>query len=123
MTIAVGRAQNERGLFDALDDWLKRDRFVFVGWSWDCCYFPAPTYRHRWLANRHHLRHILVHPRFGKLLPRRSQLHHRRSIHPSQQPRTLPAVLVGPGSTVGPNPLVSNSAGCGPSSPSTVPSL
>ncbi|MDQ2096672.1 MAG: photosystem II D2 protein (photosystem q(a) protein), partial [Tychonema bourrellyi B0820] len=33
MTIAVGRAQNEQGIFDVLDDWLKRDRFVFVGWS------------------------------------------------------------------------------------------
>ncbi|MCC3493502.1 MAG: photosystem II D2 protein (photosystem q(a) protein), partial [Microcoleus sp. PH2017_16_JOR_D_A] len=33
MTIAVGRAENERGIFDVLDDWLKRDRFVFVGWS------------------------------------------------------------------------------------------
>ncbi|MGL5881704.1 MAG: photosystem II D2 protein (photosystem q(a) protein), partial [Synechococcus elongatus] len=33
MTIAVGRAPAERGWFDVLDDWLKRDRFVFVGWS------------------------------------------------------------------------------------------
>ncbi|MGB3238397.1 MAG: photosystem II D2 protein (photosystem q(a) protein), partial [Geitlerinemataceae cyanobacterium] len=33
MTIAVGRASVERGAFDVLDDWLKRDRFVFVGWS------------------------------------------------------------------------------------------
>ena len=32
MTIAVGSAQG-RGWFDTLDDWLKRDRFVFVGWS------------------------------------------------------------------------------------------
>ncbi|MDY6783994.1 MAG: photosystem II D2 protein (photosystem q(a) protein), partial [Cyanobacteriota bacterium] len=32
MTIAVGRAP-ARGWFDVLDDWLKRDRFVFVGWS------------------------------------------------------------------------------------------
>ncbi|MGA1133378.1 MAG: photosystem II D2 protein (photosystem q(a) protein), partial [Prochlorotrichaceae cyanobacterium] len=32
MTIALGRVQ-ERGWFDVLDDWLKRDRFVFVGWS------------------------------------------------------------------------------------------
>ncbi|OBQ28287.1 MAG: Photosystem II D2 protein, partial [Aphanizomenon flos-aquae MDT14a] len=32
MTIAVGRAPS-RGWFDVLDDWLKRDRFVFVGWS------------------------------------------------------------------------------------------
>jgi photosystem II P680 reaction center D2 protein len=33
MTIAMGRAQAQRGWFDVLDDWLKRDRFVFVGWS------------------------------------------------------------------------------------------
>ncbi|MCD8490243.1 MAG: photosystem II D2 protein (photosystem q(a) protein), partial [Desertifilum sp.] len=33
MTIAVGSAQSQRGWFDVLDDWLKRDRFVFVGWS------------------------------------------------------------------------------------------
>ena len=33
MTVAMGRAQASRGWFDVLDDWLKRDRFVFVGWS------------------------------------------------------------------------------------------
>jgi photosystem II P680 reaction center D2 protein len=33
MTIALGRAPATRGWFDVLDDWLKRDRFVFVGWS------------------------------------------------------------------------------------------
>ncbi|PHK20435.1 photosystem II D2 protein (photosystem q(a) protein) [Nostoc linckia] len=33
MTIAVGRAPSTRGWFDVVDDWLKRDRFVFVGWS------------------------------------------------------------------------------------------
>ena len=32
MTIAVGSAP-QRGWFDILDDWLKRDRFVFIGWS------------------------------------------------------------------------------------------
>ena len=32
MTIAIGQNQ-ERSLFDLVDDWLKRDRFVFVGWS------------------------------------------------------------------------------------------
>ena len=32
MTIAIGQNQ-ERGVFDLVDDWLKRDRFVFVGWS------------------------------------------------------------------------------------------
>ena len=24
---------NSLGWFDVLDDWLKRDRFVFIGWS------------------------------------------------------------------------------------------
>ena len=37
MTIALGQTQQtaleERGLFDLVDDWLKRDRFVFIGWS------------------------------------------------------------------------------------------
>jgi photosystem II P680 reaction center D2 protein len=32
MTIAIGQKQ-DRGIFDLMDDWLKRDRFVFVGWS------------------------------------------------------------------------------------------
>jgi photosystem II P680 reaction center D2 protein len=32
MTIAIGQNQ-ERGIFDLIDDWLKKDRFVFVGWS------------------------------------------------------------------------------------------
>ena len=32
MTIAIGQNQ-ERGLFDLVDDWLKKDRFVFIGWS------------------------------------------------------------------------------------------
>ena len=32
MAVSVGRLK-ERGVFDLADDWLKRDRFVFVGWS------------------------------------------------------------------------------------------
>jgi len=32
MTIAIGQEEG-RGWFDLIDDWLKRDRFVFVGWS------------------------------------------------------------------------------------------
>ena len=32
MTIAIGQNQ-DRSPFDLVDDWLKRDRFVFVGWS------------------------------------------------------------------------------------------
>eukprot|EP00974_Lingulodinium_polyedra_P077377 7491360-Lingulodinium_polyedra.AAC.1 len=34
MTIAIENEKlQERGLFDLVDDWLKRDRFVFIGWS------------------------------------------------------------------------------------------
>jgi photosystem II P680 reaction center D2 protein len=32
MTISIGQEQ-ERSTFDLIDDWLKRDRFVFIGWS------------------------------------------------------------------------------------------
>jgi photosystem II P680 reaction center D2 protein len=33
MTFTSLKTNDERGLFDLADDWLKRDRFVFVGWS------------------------------------------------------------------------------------------
>jgi len=34
MTITIGQVQTKKvGLFSLIDDWLKRDRFVFVGWS------------------------------------------------------------------------------------------
>ncbi|KAL0771689.1 hypothetical protein Bca101_036840 [Brassica carinata] len=34
MTIALGKfTKDEKDLFDIMDDWLLRDRFVFVGWS------------------------------------------------------------------------------------------
>ena len=43
MTIAIGTPEEKRGLFDDMDDWLRRDRFVFVGWSglllFPCAYF------------------------------------------------------------------------------------
>jgi len=32
MVVVIGQNQ-ERGLFDLVDDWLKKDRFVFIGWS------------------------------------------------------------------------------------------
>ncbi|KAM0070952.1 Photosystem II D2 protein [Helianthus debilis subsp. tardiflorus] len=45
MTIALGKFnKDENDLFDIMDDWLRRDRFVFVGWSglllFPCAYFP-----------------------------------------------------------------------------------
>ncbi|XLT62473.1 hypothetical protein HN873_018997 [Arachis hypogaea] len=44
MTIALGKfTKDENDLFDIMDDWLRRDRFVFVGWSglllFPCAYF------------------------------------------------------------------------------------
>jgi photosystem II P680 reaction center D2 protein len=45
MTIAIGKSNQKRGLFDVADDWLRRDRFVFVGWSGllllPCAYFAV----------------------------------------------------------------------------------
>jgi photosystem II P680 reaction center D2 protein len=70
MTIAMGRAQAQRGWFDVLDDWLKRDRFVFIGWSglllFPCAYMAVGG----WLTGTT-FRHFLVHPRFGLFLPGR----------------------------------------------------
>ena len=32
MTISIGQVQErEQGVFSLIDDWLKRDRFVFIG--------------------------------------------------------------------------------------------
>lgn len=33
MTFTGLKTEDKKGLFDTADDWLKRDRFVFVGWS------------------------------------------------------------------------------------------
>jgi photosystem II P680 reaction center D2 protein len=29
-----------RGIFELVDDWLKRDRFIFIGWS-GLLFFPC----------------------------------------------------------------------------------
>ncbi|KAK3416117.1 hypothetical protein EUGRSUZ_H01947 [Eucalyptus grandis] len=44
MTIALGKfTKDENDLFDIMDDWLRRDGFIFVGWSslllFPCTYF------------------------------------------------------------------------------------
>ncbi|KAL3024458.1 hypothetical protein AAZX31_04G122900 [Glycine max] len=44
MTIALGKFTNdENDLFDIMDDLLRRDHFIFVGWSglllFPCTYF------------------------------------------------------------------------------------
>jgi photosystem II P680 reaction center D2 protein len=44
MTIAIGKSNQKRGLFDVADDWLRRDRFCFR-WSGllllPCAYFAV----------------------------------------------------------------------------------
>ena len=46
--VASTLQQPTRGWFDVLDDWLKRDRFVFVGWSglllFPTAYLAIPGY-------------------------------------------------------------------------------
>ena len=49
MTIALGKfPKEETDLFDIMDDWLRRDRFVFVGWSglllFPCAYFALGSW-------------------------------------------------------------------------------
>jgi photosystem II P680 reaction center D2 protein len=44
MTVALGKySKEEKTLFDTVDDWIHRDRFIFVGWSglllFPCAYF------------------------------------------------------------------------------------
>ncbi|KAK4733664.1 hypothetical protein R3W88_007925 [Solanum pinnatisectum] len=46
MTIAIGKfTKDENNLFDIMDDWLRRDCFIFVGWSdlllFPCAYFTV----------------------------------------------------------------------------------
>ena len=33
MTITIGQQEKKESVFGLVDDWLKRDRFVFIGWS------------------------------------------------------------------------------------------
>jgi regulator of sigma D len=49
MTMAIKQNQ-ERGIFDLVDDWLKKDRSVFVGWSF---IITITAFSSRWLVNRY----------------------------------------------------------------------
>ena len=43
MTIALGKSsKEEKTLFDTVDDWLRRDRFVFVGLTYDFTVMGQP---------------------------------------------------------------------------------
>jgi photosystem II P680 reaction center D2 protein len=61
VTIAIARRQSNLGWFRTLDDWLKRERFVFVGWSglllFPCAYlaiggwFTGTTFVTAWYSH------------------------------------------------------------------------
>jgi hypothetical protein len=63
MTIAIGKSNQKRGLFDVADDWLRRDRFVFVGWS-GLLLLPC-VFRSWWLVNRNNFRYFMVYTWFS----------------------------------------------------------
>jgi photosystem II P680 reaction center D2 protein len=49
MTITIGQVK-QKEVFWIIDDWLKRDRFVFVGWS-GLLLFPCAYLAFRWILN------------------------------------------------------------------------
>jgi photosystem II P680 reaction center D2 protein len=61
MTIAIQRAQPSQNWFSTVDDWLKRDRFVFIGWAglllFPCAYlaigawFTGTTFISSWYTH------------------------------------------------------------------------
>ena len=68
MTIALGKfTKDENDLFDIMDDWLRRDRFVFVGWSGHLRP-PLCLFRFRGLVHRYNLCNFMVYPWISKFL-------------------------------------------------------
>jgi hypothetical protein len=66
--------KDENDLFDIMDDWLQKDRFVFVGWS-GLLLFP---YAYFALGN---LCNLMVYPWIGQFLFERLQLLNRCSLY------------------------------------------
>ena len=68
MVASTLRQQPTLDWFDVLDDWLKRDRFVFIGWSslllLPCAYLSIGG----WFLN--YFRYKLVYTRSCKFIPR-----------------------------------------------------
>ena len=65
--VASTLQQPTRGWFDVLDDWLKRDRFVFVGWSGLLLFPTAYLAIGGWLTGTTFVT-SLVHPRTCKFV-------------------------------------------------------
>ena len=100
MTIAVGRTSAQGGWFDALDDWLKRDRFVFIGWSglllFPCAYLAIGG----WLTGTTFVTSWYTHGLASSYLEGCNFLTVAVST-PADSMGTLPAILVGTRSPVG----------------------
>ncbi len=64
MTIVIDRPQSNIGWFKGVDDWLKRDRFVFIGWSglllFPCAYFSIGAWLTGTTLVRSRYTHVLV---------------------------------------------------------------
>ena len=58
--VASTLQQTQRGWFDVLDDWLKRDRFVFIGWSGLLLFF-VPFYQLVVGSQEPHLLQVGIH--------------------------------------------------------------
>ena len=59
MTIAIGQEEG-RGWFDLMDDWLKRDRFVFIGWSGLLLFPTSYLAVGGWFTVQHSLHHGIL---------------------------------------------------------------
>ena len=94
MTIAMGRAQAQRGWFDVLDDWLKRDRFVFIGWSglllFPCAYMAVGG----WLTGTTFVTSWYTHGLASSYLEG-ANFFDRGRFHSRRQHGSLPAAAVG----------------------------
>ena len=65
MTIALSKfTKDESNLFDIMDNWLWRDRFVFVGWS-GLLLFPCAYFALGGLVHRYNLCNFMVYPWIG----------------------------------------------------------
>jgi len=78
-----GRAPAARGMvWTSSMNWLTKRGTVSFFWARPaCCCFPTPTCPGR-LADGHHLRDLVVHPRDRQQLPEGCQFSHRSGEHP-----------------------------------------
>jgi hypothetical protein len=64
-----------------LDDWVRRERFVFVGWS-GLLLLPNGILGCWWVVDWHSLRELHLLTRLGKLIPRGMQHQRGEESHP-----------------------------------------